>query len=165
MEVKHLLSPTHIHTGLQASSKKRALEAIATHIAKTLPTIDAHQLFDCLIARERLGSTAIGHGIAIPHCRLDSCTQPIGAFFKLQQAIDFDAIDQQAVDMIFVLLVPIDADQDHLDTLSHIAELMSSTDLRQRIRNTHSADIIYQTLTATGDTEPAPLNPQTTETH
>ena len=130
--------------GVPGNSKKRVLENASEMIAEQLPELEADDIFSGLIGRERLGSTGIGEGIAIPHCRLENCKQSIGALIRLQEAVDFDAIDGQAVDMIFVLLVPEEATEAHLKTLAALAEMFSQADVRERLRQTESAEQLYK---------------------
>ncbi len=135
----------HCFFGVPGNSKKRVLEQISELIAEQSPNLDAEELFSGLIGRERLGSTGIGEGIAIPHCRLESCKQTTGALIRLREPIDFDAIDGQSVDLLYVLLVPTEATEAHLQTLAALAEMFSNADIRNRLRNTESADQLYQT--------------------
>ncbi|BFM08372.1 PTS sugar transporter subunit IIA [Halioxenophilus aromaticivorans] len=145
-KLSSILAPSRVVCGLDGVSKKRALQTIANHIAEDLPVLDAEELFRRLMARERLGSTGIGQGIAIPHCRLENCSGTLGAFFKLSDKLDFDAIDDAPVDCIFALLVPEEADDSHLQTLAAIARTFSNPDLMQRIRQCDDSETLYQTL-------------------
>ena len=129
--------------GVSGNSKKRVLEQASELIAEQVPDLDSEQIFSGLIGRERLGSTGIGEGIAIPHCRLESCTQTTGALLRLKEPIDFDAIDGQAVDLLFVLLVPTEATEAHLQTLAAL-EMFSKADVRNLLRSTESAEQLYQ---------------------
>ena len=106
MKLDSILSPDRTLCGLSGNSKKRVLENISQFICRDLPEFNPNQLFDSLLAREKLGSTGLGNGIAIPHCRITQCQQIIGTLIKLDQAVDFDAIDNKPVDLLFVLLVP-----------------------------------------------------------
>jgi PTS system nitrogen regulatory IIA component len=126
------------------SSKKRVLENIAQLISDDLPTLDSGALFKNLIAREKLGSTAIGEGIAIPHCRMSLCEQITGALIRLQEPIDFDAADEQPVDLLFVLLVPEQACDEHLQTLAELAGLFSREDFRQALRAAGDSQQLYE---------------------
>lgn len=146
IKLSSILAPSRVICGLEGISKKRALQTIANHIAEDLPVLDAEELFRRLMARERLGSTGIGQGIAIPHCRLENCSGTLGAFFKLSDKLDFDAIDDAPVDAIFALLVPEEADDSHLQTLAAIARIFSNTELIQRIRRCETNDELYDTL-------------------
>jgi PTS system nitrogen regulatory IIA component len=144
MQIQTLISPGRTLCGIEGGSKKRALELLANAIAQDVPGIDADDLFRRLIGRERLGSTGIGHGIAIPHCRVENCSGTIGALITLVDPIDFDAIDSQPVDILFAMLVPEDAHDEHLQTLAALAGALNNADYRQRLRNADSDAALYQ---------------------
>ena len=127
-------------------SKKRILEYIAHLIASDLPEIDEDVLFESLVAREKLGSTGFGNGIAIPHCRLIGCNAPISAVLHLETAVDFDAIDGEPVDLLFVLLVPEEATDEHLELLRQIASIFEQDDVRERLRNAPKSSALYQAV-------------------
>jgi PTS system nitrogen regulatory IIA component len=116
-----ILSPELTLCGVPGSSKKRILELIAEQVSEHCPELEQTQIFNNLVARERLGSTGIGQGIAIPHCRLDGCQGVVGALLTLEDAVSFDAIDNQPVDLLFVLIVPKEATSEHLELLSQLA--------------------------------------------
>jgi PTS system nitrogen regulatory IIA component len=126
-------------------SKKRVLENASQLLAETVDSLDAEEIFAGLIGRERLGSTGLGEGIAIPHCRLENCQGTIGALIQLPEAIDFDAIDGNPVDLLFILIVPTEATEEHLQTLASLAELFSKEDVRSALRQAEDADKLYQT--------------------
>jgi PTS system nitrogen regulatory IIA component len=128
---------------IQANSKKRALENIAELINQQNPDIDADELFKQLIARERLGSTAIGQGIAIPHCRYSQLESSIACLITLKDPINFDAQDDYLVDVLFVLIVPENSTEEHLNTLSEIATLMSQSEYRNRLRKSQTNEELY----------------------
>ena len=119
---------------VKASSKKRALEILGSLLASSQPGLTQDAIFDKLLERERLGSTALGHGIALPHARMPGVTQACGAFIQLEQAIDFDAIDSQPVDLAFALLVPQEATDEHLQLLAKLAEMFSNKELCESLR-------------------------------
>ena len=148
MQLNTILSPGRTLNGAPGSSKKRILENIAHFICDDIPTLKPNQLFDKLIARERLGSTGLGQGIAIPHCRSDSCNRIIGTLIKLEHAVDFDAIDGQAVDLVFVLLVPEEAHDEHLQVLAGLAEHFSNPDFCQRLRCADNNEALFAAATA-----------------
>ncbi|WP_444918011.1 PTS IIA-like nitrogen regulatory protein PtsN [Microbulbifer sp. JMSA003] len=143
MTLEALLSPRLSLCHLAGSSKKKLLLNIAQAIAEQYPQHDSDTVFNQLIARERLGSTGIGDGVAIPHCRLPGCDNPIGVLCTTQPAIDFDSVDRQPVDLLFTLLVPEDAEQEHLDTLAEIAALFSNSQVRDKLRQAQSSDELY----------------------
>ena len=107
--LQHVLSVERTFIEDFGASKKKVLQTLAERLSQTLSDISDIELFDQLIARERLGSTGIGSGVAVPHCRLNGLQKPIAALVKLPQAIDFEAIDKAPVDILFALIVPADA--------------------------------------------------------
>lgn len=144
MQLIELLHPELTFCGLEVRSKKNLVGQIAKLITQQVPDIDSNDLFDELIAREKLGSTGVGEGVGIPHCRIDHCHEPIGALIKLQEPIDFDANDGCRVDLVFVLLVPKMSTDEHLQLLSEIAELLNQGTTRQIFRQATSNDELYQ---------------------
>lgn len=147
MEIKSILDPECVIHQYECNSKKRLLETIASHLCDQKPVLDPGNVFSALIARERLGSTGIGNGIAIPHCRIQGCKQTIGVMVTLKTPIDFDAIDSQPVDIIFVLIVPEDHDKDHLQTLASLAETFSDSARLTKIRDAKDAEELYNIIT------------------
>jgi len=144
MQIQSLLTPKRTCSGLEAGSKRRALELLAQTIAQDIPSIDADDLLRRFLARERLGSTGIGHGIAIPHCRInmsESAAGAIGALITLNQPIEFDAVDAEPVDILFAMLVPEEAHDEHLKNLAALASALTRSEFRERLRtaNTHTA--------------------------
>lgn len=129
-----ILSPLCTRCHVTASSKKRILEEAADLLASHHSSIDARMLFDQLMARERLGSTGLGEGVAIPHCRLEGCKEVYAAFFSLNEGIDFDASDGKPVDLMFVLVVPEESHDVHLAVLSHLARIFGNPEARARLR-------------------------------
>jgi len=150
MDIDTILSPGRTLCKIEGVSKKRALEILANTIAEDLPEIDADDLFRRLIARERLGSTGIGHGIAIPHCRVSNCTQTLGALISLKDPIDFDAIDNEPVDLLFAMLVPEDADSEHLQTLASLASLLNKPEYCEGLRRADSDQALYEMAISQG---------------
>lgn len=146
ISIQSILTPELTLCGVPGSSKKRILEIIAARIAEQYPELDENQIFNNLIARERLGSTGIGQGIAIPHCRLQGCSRVIGALITLSDSIAFDAIDNEPVDLLFVLIVPQEATSEHLELLSQLAEKFNDRSLCERLRQCSTTDDLYQTI-------------------
>jgi len=146
--IESILSPQWTQCGLTGSSKKKVLEEVARTIATERHELEENEIFDNLIARERLGSTGIGQGIAIPHSRTDCCKSVIGCLFTLNEKIAFDSIDNEPVDILFVLLVPKEATSEHLELLSQIAEKFNNTAFCDRLRAANSSDQLYQVMTA-----------------
>lgn len=129
------------------NSKKRSLEVLAELIAESAENLKAEELFEQLIARERLGSTGIGHGIAIPHCRFKSLDNTVGALITLENPIDFDAVDSAPVDIIFAMLVPEEGANQHLQTLAQLAEKLQSHQFVNALRKASSQDELFKVAT------------------
>ncbi|EKF74175.1 phosphotransferase system, nitrogen regulatory IIA protein [Alcanivorax hongdengensis A-11-3] len=145
MRVRELLIEERTHNGVHASSKKQLLDQVAQLAAASCDSLNEQEVFDALVAREKLGSTGIGEGIAIPHCRLGHCQQPVGLLLKLTDPIDFDAVDGRPVDLVFVLLVPQENPEEHLKTLSHLASLFNDDGYRQGLRSSDNNHGLYLT--------------------
>jgi len=146
MQINEILTLERTLFGVPGGSKKRVLEYFSRFISQQNPQLDAEEIFSRLIARERLGSTGIGEGVALPHCRSSQCTEAIGTFIRLRDKIDFDAIDGQPVDLIFLLLVPEEANEAHLQTLALLAERFSDEELRKELRKTDQPEQLYQLI-------------------
>lgn len=146
MTLQTILPPERTLTAVPGGSKKRVLEFFSTFIAQNTPSLDSQEVFSRLIGRERLGSTGIGNGVAIPHARSPHCKTPIAGFLKLQEPIDFDAIDGEPVDLLFVLLVPEEADETHLSLLAEVANVMNDADTRAQLRKSESQHELYEIL-------------------
>ncbi len=140
-----LPGPDAVLACVKASGKKALLADLA-HRAATLYGIDERRVFDLLLERERLGSTGIGGGIAIPHGRLPNLTQPRGLFARLGTPIDFDSIDERPVDTVFLLLAPEGAGADHLKALARVSRLLRDRTLVEKLRATEKADALYALL-------------------
>ena len=141
-----LLSTHRLDTQLEVSSKKRLFEEIAERIQHDYPEITARSTFNRLLAREKLGSTGLGQGIAIPHARLEGAPEIIGVFFTLSQGIEFDAPDDQNVDLVFALLVPENEEQEHLTTLATLAGLFQNPNFCRDIRAASTAEALLKAL-------------------
>lgn len=146
IRLETILTPGRSLVNVPGGSKKRVLEQIASVIARDLPDLDGQTIYESLISREKLGSTGFGNGIAIPHCRLPGCSTPISALLKLSTAVDFDAIDGAPVDLLFVLLVPEAATDEHLELLRQIASMFDREDVRERLRQAQDSEALYQTV-------------------
>ena len=151
IRLEHILTPGRSQVNVPGGSKKRALEQIANLVARDLPGLDAHVIFENLVAREKLGSTGFGNGIAIPHCRLAGCSVPVCALLRLDAPVDFDALDGAPVDLLFVLLVPAAATEEHLELLRQIAGLLDRADVRERLRQAKDGFDLYQVVLDTVD--------------
>ena len=137
-----ILPASQVLVGVEATSKKRAFEE-AGLLFENLHGLSRALITDSLFARERLGSTGLGHGVAIPHGRIKGLKAPMAAVLQLAQPIGFDAPDEQPVGLLIFLLVPEAATQKHLEILSEIAELLSDADLRERIKSAASVDDLH----------------------
>ncbi|MNN03538.1 Nitrogen regulatory protein [compost metagenome] len=144
IRLEQILTPGRSLVNVPGGSKKRVLEQIANLIARELPGFDAQDIFESLVARERLGSTGFGNGIAIPHCRLTGCQAPISAILHLDAPVDFDALDAAPVDLLFVLLVPEAATEEHLELLRQIASMLDRSEVRDRLRHARNGEELYQ---------------------
>ncbi|MDE0951379.1 MAG: PTS sugar transporter subunit IIA [Halioglobus sp.] len=141
--LNQILSPDRTICCAPNVSNKRLFETIAKIFSDDQPSLTYDKILDQLIAREKLGSTGMGQGIAIPHCRVTECVEPLGAMLTLEEAISFDAPDDQPVDLLFILLVPKEAHQQHLDILAEIARLFSQEDLCGRLRAARDNQSLY----------------------
>ena len=147
MEITDLISYDSIEPNLRASSKKQLLQE-GSEIAAKLTDKEAHDIFNVLLEREKLGTTGVGHGVAIPHGKLDGIDKLYGIFIRLAQPIDFDSLDDQPVDLVFMLIAPENAGADHLKALARISRILRNKGLCEKLRGTEDADAIYAILTA-----------------
>ncbi len=131
----NFLTTDRIVCASDAASKKRVLETAGKLLAHASPALDDHQIFDKLLERERLGSTGFGHGVALPHARVAGIDQAYGSFLRLDHPVDFDAIDDAPVDLVFALLAPESANEEHLRILSALAALFGDQGFRDSLRN------------------------------
>lgn len=146
MHIQELITPARVASGIETTSKKRALEQLSRLLAEDLPNLSADEIFDTFIGRERLGSTGLGHGIAIPHGRMSGLREPVGAFVQLASPIDFDALDRRPVDLLFALLVPEEASDAHLQLLAQLARMFSDAEFSRRLRSSRSNAELYEML-------------------
>ncbi|BAW80994.1 PTS IIA-like nitrogen-regulatory protein PtsN [Candidatus Nitrosoglobus terrae] len=146
MRVTEILVPQKIAIGATASSKKRVLEQLSELLAHGADDVDSKEIFERLLARERLGSTSLGKGVAIPHARISSSQYPLVAFMRLEQGIDFDAIDQQPIDLFFALLVPEESTETHLQLLSQLAAIFRNHKLRDHLRDAKDPNTLLEAL-------------------
>jgi nitrogen PTS system EIIA component len=142
-----ILPASQVLVSVEATSKKRAFEE-AGLLFEQLHGLNRATVTDSLFARERLGSTGLGHGVAIPHGRIKGMKTPMAAVFQLAQAIGFDAPDEIPVNLLIFLLVPEAATQKHLEILSEIAELLSDASLREKLQTTQVAEHLHHFITS-----------------
>jgi PTS system nitrogen regulatory IIA component len=131
---------------LKVSSKKQALQDLARRAAE-ITGVHERQIFDVLLERERLGTTGVGNGIAIPHGKLTDVKRMFGLFARLEHPVDFEAIDEQPVDLIFLLLAPEGAGADHLKALARVSRLLRDRAICEKLRGADQAEAIYALLT------------------
>jgi PTS system nitrogen regulatory IIA component len=147
MEIEDLLSsPAQVMPRLKVSSKKQALQELARRAAE-ITGVHERQIFDVLLERERLGTTGVGNGIAIPHGKLADVKKMFGLFARLEHPVDFEAIDEQPVDLIFLLLAPEGAGADHLKALARVSRLLRDRAICDKLRGADQAEAIYALLT------------------
>ena len=145
MPITDLVAPNAILPALKVNNKKQALQELAARAA-ALSGQNEKAIFEILAQREKLGSTAIGAGIAIPHGKMPNLTRLFGLFARLDRAIDFEALDGQPVDLIFLLLAPEGAGADHLKALARIARLLRDPGITHKLRASHDAESLYAVL-------------------
>ncbi|HCS29701.1 MAG TPA: PTS fructose transporter subunit IIA [Spongiibacteraceae bacterium] len=145
MQLDHILTQERTFCGAQSTSKKRLLEDVAQFISNDVPALSANEIYTQLLNRERLGSTGIGEGVAIPHCRVSNCSSVIATLVTLKSAVDFEAVDDQPVDILFALVAPEEGHDEHLKALAGIAEKLNDPQFRQQIRTADSAEALFQT--------------------
>jgi len=146
MDISEFFLPESVIAQKKISSKKRALEQLSELLVSASPALTQIEVFESLIDRERLGSTGLGHGAAIPHGRLKAVEEPVCAFLQLQEGVDFDAVDNQPVDLICALLVPEESTSEHLELLSMLAEIFGDEAFCKQLRAADSDEVLYQLL-------------------
>ena len=146
MELTDLIARDAILPAVKAGSKKQILQEIAAK-AREAYGLDTRLVVEGLLAREKLSSTAMGGGVAIPHARLEGLDSIAGLFARLEKPADFEAVDGQGVDLVFVLLAPEESGADHLRALARVSRLLRDTDLRKKLRETSEAEALYALIT------------------
>ncbi len=154
MEIVDLISEQSVIANLRAGSKKNALQDLAKRAAE-ITGLHERAIFDVILERERLGTTGVGNGIAIPHGKLADMERPLGLFARLERAIDFDSIDDRPVDLIFLLLAPESAGADHLKALAQISRLLRDKSICEKLRGTDTPEALYALLTDSTSTRAA----------
>jgi PTS system nitrogen regulatory IIA component len=143
-----LLSPARILAGVRINSKKRLFELISTTLAKKNPNLNSREIFESICAREHLGTTALGNGIAVPHGRITGTKDVQALFLQLSKPLSFDADDGKPVDLIFALTVPTQCTEDHEKLLSGIVERFSDPELLEQLRNAADVNEIWYLLSS-----------------
>jgi PTS system nitrogen regulatory IIA component len=146
MEIEDLITPQSVVARLRVTSKKQVLQELSKRAAETTG-LNERAIFDVLLERERLGTTGVGDGIAIPHGKLPELRRLYGVFARLETPVDFDAVDDQPVDLIFLLLAPETAGADHLKALARVSRLLRDRSTCEKLRGADQADAIYALLT------------------
>ena len=145
MSIKDFIGLDAIIAPAKARTKKQLLQEMSQRAAE-LVDLPAHLICETLLEREKLGSTGIGEGIAIPHGKFEQLDRLHGVFARLESGLDFEAVDDRPVDLIFLLLAPADAGADHLRALAQISRLLRDPDFRKKLRATHSPDELFELL-------------------
>jgi PTS system nitrogen regulatory IIA component len=151
MQLHDFLIPKRVTSGMPATSKKRVLEQISALLREGESELDQNAAFQSLVERERLGSTGIGNGVALPHGRVKGLKRAVGAFATLAHDMDYEAADGKPVNMVFALLVPENANEEHLHALSIIAAVFSDQNFRNRLLKAGNAREIYRLITHQND--------------
>ncbi len=147
MEIIDLLSPNAVSATLKTQSKKQLLQELAQRVSP-IAGVPERRIFETLVERERLGTTGVGQGIAIPHGRLSGIHKIVGFFARLETPIDYDAVDKQPVDLIFLLLAPEQAGADHLKALARVSRLMRNQTICEKLRTATQPEALFALLTA-----------------
>jgi PTS system nitrogen regulatory IIA component len=145
MTITDLVAPEAILSALKVNTKKQVLQELAARAAE-LTGLNERAVFEVLLQRERLGTTAVGYGIAIPHGKLPKLDRLFGLFARLDRPVDFEAMDGQPVDLVFLLLAPEGAGADHLKALARVARLLRDSDVAKKLRASRDAQAIYAVL-------------------
>ncbi len=146
MDIADLITPAAVVARLRVSGKKQLLHELAKRAAELSGCVE-RQIFDVLLERERLGSTGVGNGIAIPHGRLPGLQRLYGLFVRADPSVDFDAVDEQPVDLVFLLLAPEGAGADHLKALARVSRLLRDRKICEKLRGAENPDALYALLT------------------
>lgn len=145
MDINDILTLHSTAAVAHSDTKKSTLELISKLAVSHVKALETRQVLSFLVDREKLGSTAVGHGVALPHARIKGIDKPIGVLVTLANPIDFDAPDNEPVDILFGLLIPDEATDEHLDTLGMLAEQLSQPQYRAKLRDATNTDDLYQT--------------------
>lgn len=146
MNIEALLSPERVQCHTASTSKKRALEKLSELLASGTDGLTASEIFDSLLSRERLGSTGLGHGVAIPHGRTAGASKAVAALVTLDGGVDYDAPDHKPVDILFALVVPEASTDEHLQTLAQLAQMFSDEQMTGDIRDCRDAHCLVSLI-------------------
>ena len=145
MNIGDLIDRSAIALRVSAANKRQTLAVIAEIAARNFG-LDGGDILDALTEREMAGSTGVGHGVAVPHARLDGMERMRGVFVRLEHPVEFDAVDDQPVDLLFALFAPKDAGAEHLRALARVSRLLRQAEVRERLRQARTADAIHAIL-------------------
>ena len=148
MSLEKIIQPDHVLCNAMARSKKHCLEILSELLVRSIPDIANEVIFENLIERERLGCTGLDRGAAFPHCRIDGIDTSTAALIKLSEPIDFDAADNEPVDLVFGMILPVELDESHHSDIKLVTQVMSDEDLRERLRGMNSSSDLYDALIA-----------------
>lgn len=154
MNIGELLDRTAISMRVGAANKKKALTVIAEIAARNFG-LEPAAVLDALLEREAAGSTGVGHGVAVPHARLDGLERMRGVFVRLEQPVEFQSVDDQPVDLLFALFAPRNAGAEHLRALAKVSRQLRQGDLREQLRKARSADAVHALLVQDLSARPA----------
>lgn len=146
MELSELLAPEAVVASLKVANKKQLLQELASRAA-ALTKLPERRIFETLVERERLGSTGMGQGIAIPHGRIPGLDHIVGLFARLETPVAYDAVDDQPVDLVFLLLAPEGAGADHLKALARVSRLLRNQAVCEKLRAATKKEVLYALLT------------------
>jgi PTS system nitrogen regulatory IIA component len=147
MQIADILTPERTHCQIQLTNKEHVFKYFSQLLATGSDSLSSHEIFERLLEREQLGSTGLGKGIAIPHARVIQCEVSLAAFLQLNQGIEFDSLDNQPVDLLFALVVPEKATQEHLELLAQLAAMFSDAHFRKQLRCTQNCSEKFNLLT------------------
>lgn len=147
MKISDILTLHNTAAHAHSDSKKSVLELISKLASSHVTTIQSRHVLNTLISREKLGTTAVGHGVALPHARIEGIEKPIGVLVQLNKAIEFDAPDDEPVDLLFGLLIPEESSEVHLETLSLLAKQFGTANFRNQLRNARDSDELFDIAT------------------
>lgn len=154
MNIGDFLDRAAISTRLSAANKKKALAVIAEIAARNF-ALDAGEVLEALTEREAAGSTGVGHGVAVPHARLEGLSRMRGVFVRLDQPVEFESVDDQPVDLLFALFAPKNAGAEHLRALARVSRSLRQGELREQLRKARSADAVHALLVQDVSARPA----------
>jgi PTS system nitrogen regulatory IIA component len=146
MEIATILDPKAVRVNAGASSKKRLLQDLSDQ-AEIVYGLKSTDIFAALQARENLGTTGVGHGVAIPHARFETIDKIVGLFLRLEKPVNFDSLDRQPVDLIFTLLAPANDSPEHLKALALVSRTLRNKEVCEKLRSNNQASTIYSILT------------------